>query len=105
MHLRPQPARLWQSRLLPDTDPNPAIPASGAPALPDTSFFGHPRGLATLFFMEMWERFSYYGMRALLILFMTADLAHGGMTLNTPSAAIMYGLYTSTIWLLDLPGR
>ena len=38
----------------------------------DTSFFGHPRGLATLFFTEMWERFSYYGMRALLLLYMVS---------------------------------
>ena len=41
----------------------------------DHAFFGHPRGLSTLFFTEMWERFSYYGMRALLILFMTAPAA------------------------------
>ena len=45
----------------------------------DTRFFGHPRGLSTLFFTEMWERFSYYGMRALLILFMTAAPAAGGL--------------------------
>ena len=45
----------------------------------DASFFGHPRGLATLFFTEMWERFSYYGMRALLILFMTASASKGGL--------------------------
>ena len=45
----------------------------------DTSFFGHPRGLATLFFTEMWERFSYYGMRAILILFMTYKIAKGGL--------------------------
>ena len=45
----------------------------------DRRFFGHPRGLATLFFTEMWERFSYYGMRALLILFMTAGVATGGL--------------------------
>ena len=45
----------------------------------DRAFFGHPRGLSTLFFTEMWERFSYYGMRALLILFMTAPPAAGGL--------------------------
>ena len=44
----------------------------------DRGFFGHPRGLSTLFFTEMWERFSYYGLRPLLILFMTAALANGG---------------------------
>ena len=52
---------------------------------PDTGFFGHPRGLATLFFTEMWERFSYYGMRALLILFMTASVAKGGLGFATGS--------------------
>ena len=45
----------------------------------DKGFFGHPRGLSTLFFTEMWERFSYYGMRAILILFMTAKVTEGGM--------------------------
>ena len=44
---------------------------------PDRSFFGHPRGLSTLFFTEMWERFSYYGMRAFLILYMTAPASAG----------------------------
>ena len=53
----------------------------------DSSFFGHPRGLATLFFTEMWERFSYYGTRALLILFMTADTSTGGLGFDVPKAA------------------
>ena len=51
------------------------------------AFFGHPRGLSTLFFSEMWERFSYYGMRAFLVLYMTAPLATGGMGLDTATAA------------------
>ena len=50
----------------------------------DKTFFGHPRGLATLFFTEMWERFSYYGMRALLLLFMVASVENGGMGLDQP---------------------
>ncbi|MBX9601726.1 MAG: peptide MFS transporter [Bryobacteraceae bacterium] len=70
----------------------------------DRSFFGHPRGLATLFFTEMWERFSYYGMRALLILFMTATVATGGLGFDTATAGIVYGLYTSSVYLLSLPG-
>jgi POT family proton-dependent oligopeptide transporter len=70
----------------------------------DTRFFGHPRGLATLFFTEMWERFSYYGMRALLILFMTAGTAKGGLGFDDAKAGIIYGLYTSSVWLLSLPG-
>ena len=70
----------------------------------DRSFFGHPRGLATLFFTEMWERFSYYGMRALLILFMTATAAHGGLGFNTSKAGAIYGLYTSLVYIVSLPG-
>ena len=55
---------------------------------PDTgSFFGHPGGLQTLFITEMWERMSYYGMRMLLVLFMTATLQEGGLGLTVASAA------------------
>jgi POT family proton-dependent oligopeptide transporter len=70
----------------------------------DRSFFGHPRGLSTLFFTEMWERFSYYGMRALLILFMTATVAKGGLGFPTSKAGAIYGLYTAMIYLFSLPG-
>jgi POT family proton-dependent oligopeptide transporter len=64
---------------------------------------GHPRGLTTLFFTEFWERFSYYGMRALLILFMT-DTARGGMALDTATAAAIYGFYTSAVYFMGIPG-
>jgi POT family proton-dependent oligopeptide transporter len=70
----------------------------------DTAFFGHPRGLSTLFFTEMWERFSYYGMRALLILFMTAAPAAGGLGFDTATAGAIYGLYTSMVYMTTLPG-
>jgi POT family proton-dependent oligopeptide transporter len=70
----------------------------------DRSFFGHPRGLSTLFFTEMWERFSYYGMRALLILFMTATVEKGGLGFPTSKAGAIYGLYTAMIYLFSLPG-
>jgi len=70
----------------------------------DRSFFGHPRGLATLFFTEMWERFSYYGMRALLILFMTAPVARGGLGFGVAKGGAIYGLYTAMVYLLCLPG-
>jgi POT family proton-dependent oligopeptide transporter len=76
----------------------------GAAAPFDRSFFGHPRGLSTLFFTEMWERFSYYGMRALLILFMTAPLAAGGLAFDTSTAGAVYGLYTSMVYMTSLPG-
>jgi proton-dependent oligopeptide transporter, POT family len=70
----------------------------------DTSFFGHPRGLATLFFTEMWERFSYYGMRALLILFMTATVENGGLGFDTRLAGVVYGIYTALVYMTNLPG-
>ncbi len=70
----------------------------------DTRFFGHPRGLSTLFFTELWERFGYYGMRALLILFMTASVQNGGLGLEDSKAYGIYGLYTALVYLLSLPG-
>jgi proton-dependent oligopeptide transporter, POT family len=83
----------------------PATPPSGIDrATLDTSFFGHPRGLSTLFFTEMWERFSYYGMRALLILFMTAPLANGGLGFPTAKAGAIYGTYVALAYLTSMPG-
>jgi POT family proton-dependent oligopeptide transporter len=80
-----------------------AVGAAGARPY-DHAFFGHPRGLSTLFFTEMWERFSYYGMRALLILFMTAPIAAGGLGFETGVAGAVYGLYTSMVYMTSLPG-
>src|SRR5437764_10421174 len=80
-----------------------AVPAVAARPY-DDAFFGHPRGLSTLFFTEMWERFSYYGMRALLILFMTAPVAAGGLGFDTVVAGAIYGLYTSSVYMACLPG-
>ncbi|MBD2752323.1 peptide MFS transporter [Spirosoma validum] len=65
--------------------------------------FGHPVGLFVLFFTEMWERFSYYGMRAILLLFLI-DTVRGGMGLNEPEGAAIYGIYTASVYLLSLPG-
>jgi POT family proton-dependent oligopeptide transporter len=70
----------------------------------DTSFFGHPRGLATLFFTEMWERFSYYGMRAILIFYLTATIAKGGLGFTDSKAGAVYGLYTAMVYLMCLGG-
>jgi POT family proton-dependent oligopeptide transporter len=64
----------------------------------DREFFGHPRGLSTLFFTEMWERFSYYGMRAFLILYMVAPQSAGGLGLADADAASIYGTYTGSVW-------
>ena len=80
---------------------------TGAPpshAQYDTRFFGHPRGLATLFFTEMWERFSYYGMRAILVLFMTDKIVKGGLGFNDDKAGAVYGLYAAMVYLMCLGG-
>ena len=80
--------------------------AAQPPPPGQNTFFGHPRGLATLFFTEMWERFSYYGMRALLTLFMTTATleANPGLGLDVATAGAIYGLYTSLVYILALPG-
>src|SRR5438045_8616219 len=70
----------------------------------DTSFFGHPRGLSTLFFTERWERFSFYGLRPLLILFMTAALASGGFGFARNQASAIVGIYAACVYLTSLPG-
>ena len=70
----------------------------------DRSFFGHPRGLATLFTTEMWERFSYYGLRPLLILFMTATVAKGGYGFDRSEASSIVGIYAASVYLMSLPG-
>jgi POT family proton-dependent oligopeptide transporter len=70
----------------------------------DTRFFGHPLGLATLFFTEMWERFSFYGMRGILLLFLTAAVADGGLGFSVQWGASIYAIYTSSVYLLGLLG-
>src|SRR5699024_9817979 len=75
-------------------------------AVQKKDFFGHPRGLSTLFFTELWERFSYYGMRALLVLFMPAEAvgSNPGMGFSVGKATAIYGLYTFFVYVLSLPG-
>jgi len=77
---------------------------SSRPQGVDTRFFGHPRGLATLFFTEMWERYSFYGTRALLMLYMTHPVSNGALGFSDMKAGAIYGFYTATVYLLSLPG-
>ena len=65
----------------------------------DTSFFGHPKGLAVLFFTEMWERFSYYGMRGLLIIYLTQHFLF-----SDERSALMYGAYTALVYVMTIIG-
>ena len=64
----------------------------------------HPIGLRTLFFTEMWERMSYYGMRGILVLFMTASISNGGLDFSNSSASAIYGIYAASVYLMALPG-
>src|SRR4051812_6030465 len=84
-----------------------AIDATGvSPVEPlDTSGIGgHPRGLTVLFFTEMWERFSYYGLRAILFLYMTTAVAQGGLEFDRPYAGLIMGTYTSSVYWTPLIG-
>ena len=65
--------------------------------VPQRSFFGHPRGLSTLFFTEMWERFSYYGIRPLLVLFMSAAILDGGFGFDRSAASAIVGIYAACV--------
>ncbi len=76
----------------------------GAQAGDVSGFAGHPRGLGPLFFTELWERFSYYGMRSILVLYMVAPVAGGGLAFDTKHAASIYGTYTMSVYLTALPG-
>ncbi len=67
-------------------------------------FLGHPRGLATLFMTEMWERFSFYGMRSVLVLFLAASAAEGGLGLREGTAKALVGVYSAMVYLVALPG-
>jgi POT family proton-dependent oligopeptide transporter len=70
----------------------------------DKKFFGHPMGLFVLFFAEMWERFSYYGMRALLVLYMASSFDDGGLGWTNKSALELYGWYTMLVYVMSIPG-
>ncbi|KRM18279.1 POT family proton (H+)-dependent di- tripeptide transporter [Ligilactobacillus hayakitensis DSM 18933 = JCM 14209] len=70
----------------------------------DTAFFGHPRGLSTLFFTEMWERFSYYGMRAILLYYMYYSVTKGGLGMDKTTAASIMAIYGSLVYLSSVLG-
>lgn len=80
-------------------------PTNNSESLQDnTGLWGHPSGVTTLFFTELWERFSYYGMRAILMLYMVAAVSDGGMAMSVPKAATLYGAYTASVYVTSIPG-
>jgi POT family proton-dependent oligopeptide transporter len=72
--------------------------------LQQKQLIGHPLGLFILFFTEMWERFSYYGMRALFVLYLTATLANGGQGWSGAEATMLYGWYTGLVYITPIIG-
>src|SRR6266853_4713243 len=86
------------------SEPMDVPPSAKQMAMPKGGFFGHPWGLSTLFFTEMWERFSYYGLRPLLVLFMSAALAQGGFGMDRGQASAIVGIYAASVYLASLPG-
>ena len=83
----------------------PILTSTPSPAEMDTGGIGgQPRGLTNLFLTELWERFGYYGMRALLVLFMVAPALRGGLEFNTKAAGLIYGTYTMSVYMLSIPG-
>ena len=83
---------------------NQVADAAAAPHARGKTIFGQPRGLATLFLTEMWERFTYYGMRGVLILFMAAAVSKGGLGLDDRTASAIYGMYIGGTYLFGLLG-
>ena len=92
-----QPRRLISSRWRPRS-------LRTTPSREDRGLFGHPRGLPWMLNVEMWERFSYYGMRAILLYFITDTMAHGGLGLSDTSGQVVIALYGMAVYLLAIPG-
>jgi len=83
---------------------HPSTPSAPSRSGVDASFFGHPRALGPLFFTEMWERFSFYGIRPMLVLFIAASLFDGGLGFDQKTAAAIVGIYGGAVYLAALPG-
>jgi len=78
--------------------------STSSSSIPTKTIMGHPVGLFVLFFTEMWERFSYYGMRALLVLYISSTVTDGGLGWTKASAIELYGWYTMLVYVMSIPG-
>ncbi len=82
----------------------PPLPQNDTDSFFQNKVIGHPAGLFVLFFTEMWERFSFYGMRALLVLFLTATLMDGGWAWTREQAMALFGSYVGLVYLSTMMG-
>ncbi|MGX1130277.1 POT family proton-dependent oligopeptide transporter [Streptomyces glaucescens] len=80
------------------------VTATEAPARPATGLLGRPRWFTTLFGTDIWERFSFYGMTAILVLYATEDTDRGGLGMSAGDASLLYGLYMASVFLASVPG-
>lgn len=85
-------------------DATPATTRAAGEVAGDRAFFGHPRGLMTLFTTEMWERFSYYGMRAILLYYLTDTVANGGLGIAETTGLALVSIYGTSVYLLSVVG-
>ena len=85
------------------TQDRPSTPQAGSSA-DDRAFLGHPKGLSTLFFVELWERFSYYGMRAILLYFLIDTAANGGLGIDETTGTAVVAIYGASVYLLSIIG-
>ena len=85
------------------TQSRPPTPQVGSSA-DDRAFLGHPKGLSTLFFVELWERFSYYGMRAILLYFLVDTAANGGLGIDKTTGTAVVAIYGASVYLLSIIG-
>src|ERR1044072_5014922 len=97
-------ALIYCRALMSNEKPLPVTELEEANLTKSPDLAGHPRGLGTLFFTELWERFSYYGMRSILILYMTSAATQGGLGFSVKDAASIYGPYTMSVYLTAVPG-
>ena len=74
------------------------------PSKADRGFLGQPRGLPWMLNVEMWERFSYYGMRAILLFFITDEIANGGLGISPNTGQTILAVYGAAVFLLSIPG-
>ncbi|MFG2533309.1 peptide MFS transporter [Streptomyces sp. NPDC048516] len=86
------------------SDEHRGSPSDSPPAEGDRWFFGHPRGLVTLFSVEMWERFSWYALQALLVLYLSDSAGHGGLGMEQGAAASVVSAYGTLVYLLSVVG-
>jgi POT family proton-dependent oligopeptide transporter len=91
------------NRVKPEPRTDPAAHGMNQPPH-DRVFTSQPPGFTSLFFTELWERFSYYGMRAILLLYLVAQVSSGGLGLDDATATAIYGLYTAGVYIMSIPG-